>query len=84
MGENWFQRELFSARRLLFNILFYGSHLALFAYGWYSQVWRKVLETRIISTNLTLYPGNEQEAQCPERAWVFRVDLSWCWARPGL
>ena len=38
MGENWFQREFLVRRRLAFNILFYGTHLALFAYGWYTQV----------------------------------------------
>src|SRR5258708_15707253 len=34
----WFRREFLNGRRLLFNFLFYGSHLGLFAYGWYSQV----------------------------------------------
>ncbi|KAF9535390.1 NADPH oxidase isoform 1 [Crepidotus variabilis] len=37
MGESWFQREFLVPRRLAFNVLFYGSHIALFAYGWYSQ-----------------------------------------------
>ncbi|KAG5636897.1 hypothetical protein H0H81_006483 [Sphagnurus paluster] len=37
MGESWFQREFLTARRLVFNVLFYGSHFGLFAYGWYSQ-----------------------------------------------
>jgi NADPH oxidase 1 len=38
MGESWFQREFLNGRRLLFNILFYGMHLGVFAYGWSSQV----------------------------------------------
>jgi len=38
MGENWFQREFLTPRRLAFNVLFYGSHLFWFAYGWHSQV----------------------------------------------
>jgi NADPH oxidase 1 len=38
MGENWFQREFLVPRRLAFNILFYGTHIALFVYGWYLQV----------------------------------------------
>ena len=38
MGKTWFQREFLVPRRLAFNILFYGTHFALFAYGWYSQV----------------------------------------------
>ncbi|TDL28527.1 NADPH oxidase [Rickenella mellea] len=37
MGESWFQREFLTPRRLVFNILFYGSHFGLFAYGWSSQ-----------------------------------------------
>jgi len=38
MGESWFHRELLTPRRLAFNVLFYGAHFALFAYGWWSQV----------------------------------------------
>jgi len=38
MPQSWFHREFLTPRRLLFNILFYGSHLGLFAYGWYSQL----------------------------------------------
>jgi NADPH oxidase len=38
MGENWFQREFMAPRRLAFNVFFYGLHVGLFAYGWYSQV----------------------------------------------
>ncbi|TFL06772.1 NADPH oxidase [Pterulicium gracile] len=37
MGESWFHREFMQGRRLLFNFLFYGSHLGIFGYGWYSQ-----------------------------------------------
>lgn len=37
MGESWFQRELLTAKRLAFNVFFYGSHIFLFAYGWHSQ-----------------------------------------------
>jgi NADPH oxidase len=37
MGESWFHKEFLVPRRLVFNILFYGAHLGLFAYGWYSQ-----------------------------------------------
>lgn len=37
MGESWFQREFLVGRRLAFNVLFYGAHFALFAYGWWSQ-----------------------------------------------
>jgi len=37
MGESWFHREFLVPRRLAFNVIFYGIHLGLFAYGWYSQ-----------------------------------------------
>ncbi|KAJ7706256.1 NADPH oxidase [Mycena rosella] len=37
MGENWFQREFMAPRRLAFNVIFYGLHFFLFAYGWHSQ-----------------------------------------------
>lgn len=43
MTQNWFQREFLSARRLAFNFLFYGLHLGIFAYGWYSQATNKRL-----------------------------------------
>ncbi|KAG8929241.1 hypothetical protein FRC01_004643 [Tulasnella sp. 417] len=33
----WFRTEFMTPRRLLFNLLWYGSHLAVFGYGWYSQ-----------------------------------------------
>lgn len=38
MGENWFQREFLTPRRLAFNALFYGSQLFFFILGWYLQV----------------------------------------------
>ncbi|KAJ7708362.1 NADPH oxidase isoform 1 [Mycena rosella] len=37
MGESWFAREFLNARRLAFNVIFYGLHFFLFAYGWHSQ-----------------------------------------------
>lgn len=37
MGGSWFERELLTPRRLAFNVLFYGAHLGLFAFGWYAQ-----------------------------------------------
>lgn len=37
MGESWVQREFLTPRRLAFNVIFYGIHFGLFAYGWYSQ-----------------------------------------------
>jgi hypothetical protein len=46
MGESWFHREFLVARRLAFNVLFYGIHFFLFGYGWHSQV-------RLISVCLT-------------------------------
>ncbi|KZV77452.1 NADPH oxidase [Peniophora sp. CONT] len=43
MPESWVRRELLTPRRLIFNVLFYGTHLFLFAYGWYSQATNKKL-----------------------------------------
>jgi len=37
MGESWFHREFLVPRRLAFNVIFYGIHVGLFSYGWYSQ-----------------------------------------------
>jgi len=37
MGESFLQREFLTPRKLAYNILFHGAHLALFAYGWWSQ-----------------------------------------------
>ncbi|KAJ7723641.1 NADPH oxidase [Mycena metata] len=37
MGESWFAREFLAPRRLAFNVIFYGLHFFLFAYGWHSQ-----------------------------------------------
>lgn len=41
---SWFKSEFLTLRRLIFNILFYGSHFGLFAYGWYSQETNKRLD----------------------------------------
>jgi len=35
--SEWFRSEFLVPRRLAFNVIFYGAHLATFAYGWYSQ-----------------------------------------------
>ncbi|KAI0756885.1 NADPH oxidase [Daedaleopsis nitida] len=43
MGESWFQREFLQPRRLAFNVIWYGIHLFLFGYGWYSQETNKKL-----------------------------------------
>ena len=58
MGENWFQREFLTPRRLVFNVLFYGSQIFWFALGWYLQVclniislWRILLTTSFFSEN---------------------------------
>ncbi|KAJ6551794.1 NADPH oxidase [Mycena capillaripes] len=37
MGESWFAQEFLAPRRLVFNVIFYGLHFFLFAYGWHSQ-----------------------------------------------
>ncbi|KAI6047698.1 ferric reductase NAD binding domain-containing protein [Pisolithus marmoratus] len=35
--ESWFRKEFLSPRRLFFNVVFYGTQLALFSVGWYLQ-----------------------------------------------
>jgi len=35
--ETWFRREFLTPRRLVFNLLFYGTHLFWFVLGWYLQ-----------------------------------------------
>jgi len=37
MSESWVKREFLTPRRLIYNIIWYGTHVAVFAYGWYSQ-----------------------------------------------
>jgi len=36
-NPTWFQREFGNTRRLIFNLLFYGTHLFFFIYGWWAQ-----------------------------------------------
>lgn len=43
MGESWFHREFLNPRRLVFNVLWYGSQVFVFGYGWYSQESNKKL-----------------------------------------
>lgn len=43
MITSWFRREFLTPRRLFFNVLFYGTQLAIFAVGWYLQETNKRL-----------------------------------------
>ena len=52
MGESWFRREFMVPRRLAFNVLFYGAHLSLFMYGWYTQVCCHILASYSSGTHL--------------------------------
>jgi NADPH oxidase len=47
MGENWFQREFLTPRRLAFNVIFYGLHFFFFGYGWHSQA----INTKLAALN---------------------------------
>ena len=38
MSVSWFRKEFLVPRRLVFNVVFYGVQVALFALGWYLQV----------------------------------------------
>jgi NADPH oxidase len=37
----WYKREL-TGRRLVYNVLFYGGHAGMFAYGWWKQVGEEI------------------------------------------
>jgi NADPH oxidase len=41
--ESWFAREFLNLRRLIFNFLWYGAQIGLFAYGWHAQSSNKQL-----------------------------------------
>ncbi len=43
----WFRAEFLTPRRLLFNVLWYGTHIGVFAYGWYSQVWKPSFRSQL-------------------------------------
>ncbi|KAG9314303.1 NADPH oxidase [Chiua virens] len=43
MFLDWFHREFLVPRRLLFNVLFYGTQFTLFALGWYLQETNQLL-----------------------------------------
>src|SRR2546423_1064015 len=80
MHESWFQREFLVPRRLIFNILFYGSQCALFAYGWYSQVRH---QPSLLRSFPDLAPSvRKHQVDSVEYPQVFRLDLSWRWSRP--
>ncbi|KAF8324797.1 ferric reductase NAD binding domain-containing protein [Cantharellus anzutake] len=50
-SKSWLRREILSLRRLAFNVFFYGTHLGLFAYGWYSQY----ANERLVALNTLRY-----------------------------
>lgn len=60
----WFRAEFLTPRRLLFNFLWYGTHLAVFGYGWYSQVWRPPSDNRIPILISIIRTASEPEARC--------------------
>ncbi|KAJ7470777.1 NADPH oxidase isoform 1 [Mycena latifolia] len=51
MAGNWFQRELLAPRRLVFNLIFYGLHFFLFAYGWFTQAGLSETNPRLSGLN---------------------------------
>ena len=61
MGENWFKREFLVPRRLAFNTLFHGTHIALFATGWYLQV---------SQLDYLLFKSNFHRSRQLIRAWL--------------
>ena len=81
MGENWFQREFMVPRRLAFNVLFYGLHFGIFAYGWWSQV-RPILPSNL--PPLIRFPGHQHQACRPQHSLMVRMDFPWCWTGTGI
>lgn len=51
MSVSWFRKEFLVPRRLVFNVIFYGVQLALFALGWYFQA----TNTRLAALNKLQY-----------------------------
>jgi hypothetical protein len=78
MPETWIQREILAPRRLLFNVIWYGGHLATFAYGWYSQVRLKNAISNFANPSI----GRQQETCSTQRTQVFGLDISWRWTCP--
>lgn len=84
MGESWFHREFLVARRLAFNVLFYGAHIATFAYGWYSQVCTMFGERKEPLTDEGIaIKGIQHPLGWLELAQILGVDISRCWSRFG-
>lgn len=79
MGENWFQREFMVPRRLAFNVLFYGLHFGIFAYGWYSQVCIYVDLAPCFF--LTSSAGHESASGWTQHPEVFGLDITRSWTR---
>lgn len=80
MALAWFRREFLAPRRLVFNVLFYGIQLFLFALGWYLQV-------HCLPFSLSpAYPppGNKQETSVPKCSQVVRMDFQRRWSHPRL
>lgn len=82
MGENWFQRELLNPRRLAFNVFFYGSHLALFAYGWWSQV-RTNPAPKVLQSSTSII-GNQSKVGWSQLSEMVGLVISRRWSRSRL
>lgn len=77
MGETWFQREFLTPRRLVFNILFYGSQIFWFALGWYLQVRLNIISLRRVLLTASLLSGNKPQTCRSEWPQVLGLDISW-------
>ncbi|KAF8922650.1 NADPH oxidase [Mucidula mucida] len=69
MGESWFHREFLSAKRLAFNVFFYGTHLFLFGYGWHSQA----INPKLAPLNKLTYSVWVSLIR-PKLTWLFPAD----------
>lgn len=80
MSVSWFRREFLVGRRLAFNVIFYGLHVAFFAYGWWSQVGTP---SRTSPSFTYSFIGDQYKAGWSQLPQVVGLDISWRWPRPG-
>lgn len=82
MGESWVQREILTLRRLIFNFLWYGSQIGVFAYGWYAlSTW---VANRFLMTNTQVVTGYQRQTCWPQQPEILRLDFPRRWSRARL
>lgn len=75
---HYLKREL-TGRRVVFNFLFYGSHIGIFAFGWWVSFNKSLLDQKKFDHFLTtagLETSCRREASITQHAQVFCLVLS--------